>query len=152
MDIFFDTDNTWLGADGTVRPGTHELMRSLTEAGHRVYVWSGVGVRWPEVRLHQLAPFVSDCFVKPLDNFIEALDHLGLPVTPDLVIDDYPEVPAGLGGIWVRPYLLYDPTDREMERVHRLILVLPAVLTAGRSRQLPGYEPSGQSRQDADRP
>ena len=121
MNIFFDTDYTWLGLDDSVRPGTRELMDHLTEGGHKIYVWSGVGIRWDDVRRHKLTPFVTDCFVKPLDNFIEALDKLRLPVRPDLVIDDSPEVPAGLGGIWVRPYFYYNVADDEMMRVSNLI-------------------------------
>ncbi len=121
MNIFFDTDYTWLGVDDTLRPGTREVMQRLTEEGHTIYVWSGVGIRWPEVRRHKLDPFVTDCFVKPLDNFIEALEELGLPVKPDLVIDDFPEVPTALGGIWVRPYFFYTAVDNEMERVYRII-------------------------------
>ena len=121
MNIFFDTDYTWLGVDDSVRPGTHEIMQKLIDDGHKIYVWSGIGIRWPEVRRHNLTPYVTDCFVKPLDNFIEALDELGLPVRPDVVIDDYPEVPTALGGIWVRPYFFYNAADNEMQRVYQLI-------------------------------
>ena len=121
MNIFFDTDYTWLGLDDSVRPGTAELMERLTESGHKVYVWSGVGYRWDDVRRHKLSPFVVDCFVKPLDNFVEAIDNLNLPVRPDLVIDDYPEVPAALGGIWVSPYFYRNMADDEMIRVSDLI-------------------------------
>ena len=46
---------------------------------------------------------------------------MGLPVRPDIVVDDYPEVPTALGGIWVRPYFFYNAADNEMQRVYQLI-------------------------------
>ncbi|MFC1935299.1 hypothetical protein ACFLX9_00815 [Chloroflexota bacterium] len=121
MNIFFDMDYTLQSVDGTLRPGAREIMQRLKADGHMLYVWSGVGIRWPEVRRHHLDPYVTDCFVKPLENFIEAKARLGLPVKPDLVIDDYPEVPTGLGGIWVTPYLFHNSGDDEMEHVYQII-------------------------------
>ncbi|PZC50489.1 MAG: hypothetical protein DK304_000916 [Chloroflexi bacterium] len=121
MNIFFDTDYTWLGVDDTIRPGTETIFKQLVEDGHNIYVWSGIGIRWAEVRRHKLEKYVIDCFMKPLDNFIESLDHLGLPVKPDIVIDDYPEVPSAMVGIWIRPYFFYNASDNELERVYELI-------------------------------
>lgn len=121
MNIFFDMDYTLLGVDGTLRPNAREVMQRLKEDGHTLYVWSGVGIRWAEVREHQLESLISDCFLKPLDDYVEATAQQNLPVMPDLVIDDYPEVPAALGGIWVRPYLFHTTSDNEMERVYTII-------------------------------
>ena len=121
MNIFFDTDYTWLGLDDSVRPGTREVMERLIQDGHKIYVWSGVGIRWRDLERHGLTELITDCFVKPLDNFIEAIDDLRLPVIPDIVLDDFPEVPSGLSGIWIRPYFYYNPTDTEMERIYQLI-------------------------------
>ena len=121
MNIFFDMDYTLLGLDNSLRPNTREVMQRLKDDGHTLYVWSGVGIRWPEVKQHKLEPFITDCFVKPLKNFVEELERANLPVKPDLVIDDYPEVPTALGGIWVRPYFFNTVADNEMERVYTII-------------------------------
>ena len=121
MNIFFDMDYTLLGLDNTLRPGTKEVMQQLIDDGHILYVWSGTGIRWKEVRELELESFITDCFVKPLEKYIEAVEGDGLPVKPDLVIDDYPEVPTALGGIWVRPYLFKNTRDDEMERVYQII-------------------------------
>ncbi|MEE8442252.1 MAG: HAD family hydrolase [Dehalococcoidia bacterium] len=121
MNIFFDMDYTLLGIDDTLRPGAREVMQRLKDEGHVLYVWSGNGIRWTEVRHHGLEPLVTDCFVKPLSNYAEATEKMKLPVKPDLVIDDYPEVPTAMGGIWVRPYLYSNNSDDEMERVYRII-------------------------------
>ncbi|MEE8443402.1 MAG: hypothetical protein V3S37_06590 [Dehalococcoidia bacterium] len=121
MNIFFDMDYTLLGMDHTLRPGAREVMQRLTDDGHVLYVWSGTGIRWREVRQHGLESLVTDCFIKPLSNSAVALT-LGLPVVPDLVIDDDSEVPTALGGIWIRPYLDHSNNhDDEMERVYSII-------------------------------
>jgi hypothetical protein len=121
MNLFFDMDYTLLAVDGTLRPGSREVMQRLKEDGHTLYVWSGAGIRWPDVRRHGLEPLVSDCFLKPLDNIARAVEQMELPVKPDLVIDDHLEVPAALGGIWVRPYYFHNSSDDEMKRVYRII-------------------------------
>ena len=121
MNIFFDMDYTLLGLDNTLRPNTREVMQRLIDDGHTLYVWSGVGIRWPEVRTHKLEPFITDCFRKPIMNYVEATKRANLPVKPDIVIDDYPEVPTALGGIFVRPYFYHSTTDNEMERVYTII-------------------------------
>ena len=121
MNIFFDMDYTILGLDNSIRPGTEDVMGRLIADGHIIYVWSGMGIRWTEVREHKLDKYVTDCFVKPIENFVEAVEKQNLPAKPDLVIDDYPEITQALGGIWVRPYLFKNPRDDEMERVYRII-------------------------------
>ncbi|MBI4312606.1 MAG: hypothetical protein HY681_12615 [Chloroflexi bacterium] len=121
MNIFFDVDFTLVGLDLTLRPGTHDTMQKLLADGHKIYIWSGVGIRWPEVREHNLTPYVTDCYVKPLDHFEEKLSQMNLPAPPDLVIDDYPEVPTALGGFWVRPYFFYSSNDNELEVLYGLI-------------------------------
>ncbi len=121
MNIFFDMDYTILGLDNSIRPGTEEVMARLIADGHVIYVWSGMGIRWTEVREHKLDKYVTDCFPKPLENFVQAVANQNLPATVDLVIDDYPEITQAMGGIWVRPYLFKNPRDDEMERVYRII-------------------------------
>ncbi|MEE8442980.1 MAG: hypothetical protein V3S37_04450 [Dehalococcoidia bacterium] len=122
MNIFFDMDFTLLGMDNTLRPGVREVMLRLKDDGHVLYVWSGTGIRWREVRQHGLESLITDCFTKPLSNYAEAMEEQGLPVLPDLVIDDHLEVPTALGGIWMRQYLYHSNLhDDEMERVYRII-------------------------------
>ena len=121
MNIFFDMDYTILGVDNTLRPGTVELFQRLKGDGHTLYIWSGHGIRWREVREHGLTELVADCFEKPLYQYATATEAAGLPVQPDLVIDDYPEVPNALGGIWVKPYFFHNDGDREMDLVYELI-------------------------------
>ncbi len=121
MNIFFDMDYTLLAVDGSLRPGARELMERLIGGGNAVYVWSGNGIRWLEVRRHGLETLVADCFHKPMDNYRTAVLDADLPVKPDLVVDDHLEVAAALGGVWVRPYYFASETDDEMERVGRII-------------------------------
>ena len=126
MNIFFDMDQTLLGTDDTLRPGVKEVLQRLKDDGHTLYIWSGVGIRWAEVHQHGLESVITDCFVKPLQHYVQGREKLGLPVKPDLVVDDYPEVPTALGGIWIRPYLMshhlfHRDGDDEMERVYRII-------------------------------
>ena len=121
MNIFFDMDYTLLAVDGSLRPGARELMERLIVGGNAVYVWSGNGIRWLEVRRHGLETLVADCFHKPMDNYRAAVQDADRPVKPDLVVDDHLEVAAALGGVWVRPYYFASETDDEMERVGRII-------------------------------
>ncbi len=121
MNIFFDMDYTLLGLDGTLRPNSREVMQRLKDDGHMIYVWSGNGIRWPEVRKFGLETLVTDCFVKPLEDLLDSVEKMKVPVTPDFVIDDYQEVPAALGGVWVSPYVYNNGSDDEMEHVYRII-------------------------------
>lgn len=121
MNIFFDVDFTLLGIDLSLRPGTHEIMQRLLADGHKLYIWSGVGIRWTEVHQYKLTPYITDCFVKPVNHYVEKTAAMNLPVWPDIVIDDYPEVPTALGGFWVRPYFYYNINDDELEILYHLI-------------------------------
>ena len=103
MKIFFDVDYTILGLDDTLRPGTKETLQKLTDDNHQVYIWSGMGERWEVVERHQLTPLVSGVYEKPTHHFHERLEELAVPFEPDFVIDDYPEVVAAFGGVWVPP-------------------------------------------------
>ena len=125
MNIFFDVDSTWLGYDYSLRPGTHELMQRLLADGHTIYIWSGMGIRWTEVRHHQLDPYVTDCFVKPITDYVEKAAET-LPFWPDLVVDDMPEVAEALGGFWVHPYLNKKNPDNELEILYHLIAEVAA--------------------------
>lgn len=121
MIIFFDMDYTLIAVDGSLRPGVRELLELLKNDGHQSYVWSGNGIRWLELRRHGLESLVLDCFEKPMNNYADELEAMGLPVKPDLVVDDHLEVAAALGGIWVRTYYFPNDSDNEMEHVYRII-------------------------------
>lgn len=121
MNLFFDVDYTILGVDGSLRPGTKNTFLKLKEDGHNLYVWSGIGVRTQEVQKHGLSEMVSGVYRKPLDEFETGIEEIGVPVWPDLVIDDYPEIVNALGGVLVKPYYFARNGDNEMERVYRII-------------------------------
>ncbi|MFQ5873315.1 MAG: HAD hydrolase family protein [Dehalococcoidia bacterium] len=121
MNVFFDVDDTLIAWNGTLRPHVREVFQRLIEDGHKIYVWSGVGVRWDIVDRHGLRPFVTDCFLKPIYDYRDGLKRLGVPVEPDFCIDDHPELVRALGGEAVRPYFWVDERDREMLRVYEAI-------------------------------
>ena len=117
MNIFFDVDYTILGMDGSLRPGTVEVFGQLVARGHDVYVWSGMGVRWDEVRRAGLEPFVTGVYRKPLSDYRAGLELCGVPVVPDFVIDDYPEIVGVFGGVFIKEYLSRHQADEEMYAV-----------------------------------
>ena len=121
MKIFFDVDYTILGLDDTLRTGTRETLEQLREEGHEIYIWSGMGQRWEVVEKHNLTPLVSGVYEKPTHHFHERLEELGVPFEPEFVIDDYPEVVAAFGGVWVPPYFFKRSFDQEMERIYRIV-------------------------------
>ena len=121
MNIFFDVDYTILGLDNTLRPGTHETIQKLLDDKHKIYIWSGVGLRWEVVREHKLESMISGVYEKPTDKFYERLEGLGVDIIPDFVIDDYPEIVAAFGGVWVPPYFFKKPNDDQMTRIYKII-------------------------------
>lgn len=121
MKIFFDVDYTILGLDDTLRPGTMETLTKLKEDGNDIYIWSGMGERWDVVEKHQLTPLVSGVYEKPTHHFHERLNELGVPFEPEFVIDDYPEVVAAFGGVWVPPYFFKRSFDTEMDRIYQIV-------------------------------
>ena len=114
-------DYTLLGVDGSLRPMAKEVMQRLLDDGHQLYVWSGNGIRWLELRRHGLESLITDCFEKPMANYVEAVERMGLPVAPDIVIDDNLEVAAALGGVWARTYYFPNSDDDEMEHIYRIV-------------------------------
>jgi hypothetical protein len=121
MKIFFDVDYTILGLDDTLRPGTLETFQRLKDDGHGLYIWSGMGQRWEVVKKHNLSPLISGVYEKPTHHFHERLSELGVPFEPEFVIDDYPEVVAAFGGVWVPPYFFSRSFDQEMDRIYRIV-------------------------------
>ena len=117
MNVFFDVDQTILGMDNSLRPGVRETMSTLTELGHRVYVWSGMGIRRDTVRRHGLDDFVSGLFQKPLYDYQERLEELDVDITPQFVVDDDPQVVTAFGGLWVPPYYKQGDDNGAMARV-----------------------------------
>ena len=121
MNIFFDVDYTILGLDDSLRPGTRETFQRLLDDGHKVYIWSGLGPRWEVIKKHNREPFASGVYEKPLHHFADRLVELGVPLTPDFVIDDYPEVVSAFGGVWVPPYFFKRNGDEQMHRIYDII-------------------------------
>lgn len=134
MNIFFDVDDTILSFDGALRPNTHEVFERLIADGHTVYVWSGVGIRKAFVDRERLSHLVSGIYQKPLSDFSAGLERFGIPVFPDFVVDDYPEIVAHFGGLCIRPYQHGSHPDNEL-------LAIPALVEAlWQSRSRPGGE------------
>ena len=73
------------------------------------------------VEKHQLTPLVSGVYEKPTHHFHERLEELKVPFEPDFVIDDYPEVVAAFGGVWVPPYFFKRNFDQEMDRIYQIV-------------------------------
>ena len=122
MNIFFDVDQTILGVDSSLRPGAKETMSGLIDGGHRMYLWSGLGVRNEVVKRHKLGPLLSGVYHKPLHDHHERLAELGVPLVPDFVVDDDPATVVAFGGVWVPPYYSGGAKDGEMERVYRVAM------------------------------
>ncbi|MCH7996917.1 MAG: hypothetical protein IIB11_03965, partial [Chloroflexi bacterium] len=121
MNIFFDVDDTIIAFNGVLRPHVREVFQRLVEDGHSIYIWSGVGLRWEVIDHNGLRPLVTDCFVKPVQNYREGLKTLGIPVEPDFRVDDHPELIRALGGEAIKAYFWVDDSDREMLRIYDVI-------------------------------
>ena len=117
--IFFDVDYTLLGVDGSLRPRAREVLQRLVDDGHQLYVWSGNGIRWRDIRKHELESLVVDCMEKPVSSYVNSVEMMDLK--PDLVVDDHLEIVAALGGVWARTYYFPNSTDEEMEDIYRVI-------------------------------
>jgi hypothetical protein len=127
VNVFFDIDNTIVGGiDGSLRPGTREVFEQLVDRGHDIYVWSGMGVRPAEVRKAGLEAFVKGVYQKPMSHYEEGLVRYGVPVMPDFIIDDHPEIVEHFGGHCIAVYLrrgpgYYGDADKELYVVPGLI-------------------------------
>jgi len=123
VNIFFDVDETILGYDGTLRPLVVETFQQLVDDGHTLYVWSGARTAETTadvVEYYGLAPFVTDCFRKPILNPRESWLQTGIAVQPDFVVDDYPGIVEAFGGILIKPYPMRGPDD-DLRRVYDAI-------------------------------
>lgn len=113
--IFFDVDFTLITGEGKLRNHVRKVFERLTDVGHSIYIWSGVGIRRWEMERHDLGHFVTDYFEKPLWSHRERLKELGIPIMPDFVVDDHEEVVNAFGGYLI-PFKVA-PDDREMLNV-----------------------------------
>ena len=142
MNVFFDVDYTLIAMDGSLRPKSLETLQNLKNDGHDLYVWSGNGIRTREMDKFELSPLLAGVYEKPLSDFEGGLADMGIPVRPDLVIDDYQGIVSYFGGVWVSPYFFHNADDRDMERVYRII----KTVTENGEHEEVGYYPPRNSR------
>jgi hypothetical protein len=121
VNVFFDVDFTILGLDGSLRPGTVEVFEQLLAADHTLYIWSGVGDRSHDVQRRGLDRYVRGVFQKPLHDFDSGLARYGIPVIPDFVVDDYPEIVGHFGGFLISPYVNGNTVDDQIFLVPELV-------------------------------
>ena len=125
MNVYFDLDYTLISFTGELRPGTHEVFQKLRSDGHRIFIWSGTGVRTDEVRALGLDVLVDGVFEKPVTDYVqrttEMVNARQIPVPPDIIVDDDFGAVSALGGIVIRPYFSGNKADAEMERTYHAI-------------------------------
>jgi hypothetical protein len=124
VNIFFDVDDTILSFDGALRPNTHQVFETLITNGHDVYIWSGAGIRTAFVERERLGHLLTGVYRKPLSDFAAGLELYGIPVVPDFVIDDYPEIVAHFGGLCIKPYIRGSWPDTELLAIPALVETL----------------------------
>ena len=115
LNIFFDVDNTLIMWDGKLRNHAHDVFTRLKEDGHKIYIWSGVGIRRWDMRRHKLDDFVEDYFLKPLEDHHERLKTYDVNVFPDYVIDDHKSIIDAFYGYHIPD--MAGPDDRELLEV-----------------------------------
>lgn len=121
MNIFFDVDFTLITWDYRLRPHVREVFQRLTDEGHTLYLWSGMGERWDIVEQFALHEWVAGCFAKPLYDHAARLTELGITAVPDFVVDDHAEPVAVFGGAVIEPPRAPLDADREMLRIYDAI-------------------------------
>jgi hypothetical protein len=116
INVFFDVDHTLVFIDqstNSLRPGAHDAMQRIKEAGHGVYVWSAGGAEYVKrvVEVHGLVAWVDGCFDK--DPRVQP--------RPDFIIDDDWYLVQKYGGHLVSQYKAVNDDDRElMAAIERL--------------------------------
>ncbi|MEX2376236.1 MAG: HAD hydrolase family protein [Dehalococcoidia bacterium] len=121
LNVFFDVDFTLLSIDGSLRPGTRETFQRLIADGHRIFIWSGVGIRTTEIAEHELQHLVSDVFIKPQEDLEAGLTRFGVHTRPDFVVDDDARIVTNFGGMLVQPYYFSNTDDIEMDLIYLLV-------------------------------
>lgn len=137
LNVFFDVDNTLIMWNGKLRNHTEHVFQQLKDAGHTIYVWSGVGIRRWDMKRHNLDQYVTDYFIKPLERHHEKLDALGVPMIPDYVIDDHKTVVDAFGGYHIPD--MAKPDDEELLKVLADIMERAAMPTLGDTEE-PGEQ------------
>jgi hypothetical protein len=132
LNVFFDVDYTILAVDGSLRPRTRETFERLVNDGHNLFIWSGVGLRKWEVKKHDLESFVTGIYQKPIQDCVAGLEEMKVPLWPDFVIDDYPEIVDVFGGILVSPYFFKSDSDDQMDRIYNIITEFAETGESGR--------------------
>lgn len=125
LHVFFDVDGTLITWDNKIRPHVHEVFQQITDDGHTIHIWSGVGIRQEVVDRHELHPWVEGLYRKPLYDYRARVLEFA-PVRPDFVVDDYPEIVWDLsggryGGVQVRPPIWPMDNDGEMWRAYEAL-------------------------------
>jgi hypothetical protein len=133
VNVFFDVDCTILGYDLSLRPHTRDVFERLIADGHTIYIWSGVGLRTDDIQQAGLEALVSGIYVKPLSEFVAALERHSIPVQPDFVIDDYPLIVEHYGGFHVKRYEWANEPDDELLAIPDLV----AAMARGRAEAEP---------------
>ena len=126
LNIFFDVDNTLVMWNGRLRNHAADVFSALKDAGHTIYVWSGVGIRRWDMKRHGLDEYVTDYFVKPLEKHHEKLEALGVPMVPDFVIDDHKTVVDAFGG-----YHIPDMAQPDDDHLIRALYAINEAATLG---------------------
>ena len=121
LNIYFDCDYTILAMDGSLRPRTREVFSKLIEAGHKVFIWSGVGLRTKDMERLDLMELISGIFVKPITEFEDGLHRFDVHPRPDLVIDDHREIVEAFGGVHIEPYYFRAAEDGQMDDIYQSI-------------------------------
>ena len=119
LNVFFDVDYTLVMWDGSLRNHARHVFEQIREAGHTIYVWSGVGIRRWDMKRHDLDHMVEGYFVKPLWDYKLRLPDFNVTVMPDFVIDDHKGVVDDFGGYHISDTAT--PDARELLEVLRLI-------------------------------
>ena len=121
LNIYFDCDYTILAMDGSLRPRTREIFSQLIEDGHKVFIWSGVGMRTKDMERLDLMDLISGIFVKPITEFENGLDRFNVHPRPDFVIDDHREIVEAFGGVHIEPYYFRAAEDGQMDDLYQSI-------------------------------
>ena len=121
LNIYFDCDYTILAMDGSLRPRTREVFSNLIEDEHKVFIWSGVGLRTKDMERLNLMDLISGIFVKPIAEFEDGLDRFSVSPRPDFVIDDQREIVEFFGGVHIEPYYFRASEDGQMDDLYQCI-------------------------------
>ena len=121
LNIYFDCDYTILAMDGSLRPGSMEVFSNLIEDEHKVFIWSGVGLRTKDMERLNLMDLISGIFVKPIAEFDDGLDRFSVSPRPDFVIDDHREIVEFFGGVHIEPYYFRASEDGQMDDLYQCI-------------------------------